>query len=124
MVLRVGSRYGADGSPNFAYYGVKLGGMVALGIAGARFLPGRMKGVAVRATEGALTVGAYEMMRLMLPANIALGYYSNAAISRGTPVSRNLGAYSGRRLAGLGTSSGSSASGSGLEARIGENTIR
>lgn len=109
-VTSIGSRYDATGKPNLAYYGVKLGMTTLLGIAGAHFLPGKMKGYATKAATGALTVGAYEIMRLMLPAGIALGYYSASPVQSGGPVNptgaRNtrLGAYTGRRLSGMGAS--------------------
>lgn len=133
LVAKVGTRYGADGAPNLAYYGVKLGMMTALGIAGSRFLPAKMRSYAAKATEGALTVGAYEMLRLMLPANIALGYYSAAPVVTGSAINptgarrSSLGAYTGRRaLAGMGGTYHGSAMNAdmGTEGRVGEAAVR
>lgn len=129
MVAKVGSRYGTDGAVNPAYYGVKLGLATALGIGATMFLPGKMKGYAAKATEGALTVGAYEIFRLMLPANIALGYYSPARVAGSgvpSPAGR-MGAYTGRRLAGYGAGSAQSFPAfiaRPSDARVGEAPVR
>lgn len=71
------SRFTAEtGGVNFGYYGVKAGIALALGIAGSRLLPGRMKSLAARGAEGALTVQAYELARSLMPAGVVLGYMS------------------------------------------------
>lgn len=117
----IGSRYSDTGGANFMYYGAKLGLAVAIGVAGAKFLPGSLKRHAAQATEGALTVGAYEIIRLMMPASVALaaytarpsmgrlgrlGYMNPAAVAANpaerTLNARNLSAYTGaRRLSGM-----------------------
>lgn len=126
LVARVGSRYGANGGPNWSYYAAKVPLAIALGVGGSMFLPGRMKGYAAQAAEGALTVAAYEILRLTLPANITMGYYNSArVVSGGVPQSR-LAAYTNRRLAGMGGGSpaGSLATTPGSrETRVGEGQI-
>lgn len=133
-IAAIGSRYSTDGNPNLAYYGTKLGLFTVGGILATNFLPARFKGFAAQAVEGAVTVGAYEMLRLMMPANVALGYYTSAQVLPGAgvnPQRRNLGAYvSSRRLAGL-ASSGSSAAADRFasirpskETRVGEGGVQ
>lgn len=122
------SRFSADGSPNFGYYGVKLALAIGLGLLGTQFLPGRFRKFAATGTAGALTVSAYELSRSMLPADLVLGYMTpgrNAGMARygrmGAYLKRpGMGAY---LPTGAVTPSGAMAYGAN-ETRIGEGTIQ
>jgi hypothetical protein len=126
LIDKLGSRYSATGGPNWMYYAAKVPLAIALGVGGSAFLPGRLKSYAAQGAEGALTVAAYEILRLTMPAAITMGYYSSAAIvSGGVPQSR-LAAYTARRLAGIGSGPSGSlnpASFTGREMRVGEGSI-
>lgn len=75
------ARYNAAGGINPMYYVAKGGLALAVGILGAKFLPGKMKGIAAKAAEGSLTVQGYEVLRAMVPASVMLGFYSPARIT-------------------------------------------
>lgn len=128
VVAKIGTRYGENGFPNPLYYGAKLALITGLGVAGAKFAPGRMKGMVVRGVEGAYAVAAYEMLRLSLPAGVALGAYANSArVVTGSGVNPNaarsgMGAYA--RLAGLGAQRGTMPAIRSTETRIGEGAVR
>lgn len=69
-----------DGSANWAYVGTKTALALALGLFGRR-IPVAGPYVSQMA-EGALTVMAYQIMRPMVPATIALGYFNPAPTMR------------------------------------------
>lgn len=120
------SRFSADGSINFGYYGVKLGIAIGLGFLGTQFLPGRLRKFAATGTAGALTVSAYELSRSMLPADLVLGYLTpgrNAGVARygrmGAYLKRpGMGAYLPNAQVPQGVMA------YGNETRIGEGTIQ
>jgi len=75
------SRYNAAGGINWLYYASKAALAIGLGVAGQRLLPGRMKTLAARGAEGSLTVQAYEIMRVVIPADVVnMGYYNPARV--------------------------------------------
>lgn len=80
----------ADGSPNYGYYGVKAGLAIALGTIGKRFIPAP---IADRMAEGALTVLAYQFMRPLVPAGLALGNFNPAPTMRRVAGVNRVGAY-------------------------------
>jgi hypothetical protein len=75
------SRYDDAGNTNWLYYLTKGTIAVGLGVAGATFLPGRMRGWAARGTVGALTVMAYELGRSFVPPALTMGYYNPARVA-------------------------------------------
>jgi hypothetical protein len=128
LIDQLGSRYSASGGPNWMYYAAKVPLAIALGVTGSMFLPGKMKGYAAQGAEGALTVAAYEILRLTMPASITMGYYSSAAVVSGGVSQSRLAAYTARKLAGLGTSASGSGSlnppsFTGRDIRVGEGNI-
>lgn len=138
LAPKIASRYSESGGVNLAYYGAKLGLVTALGVLASRFAPGGMRGYVARGVEGAYTVSAYEIIRLMMPANVALaayasrgrrgvGYNNPARVLPSGANSRGVGAYASRRLAGLGSSSGAGSLSRNLsygDARIGEAPVQ
>jgi hypothetical protein len=129
------ARYDAAGNMNYGYYLTKAGLAVALGIVGARFAPGRLKGIAARMTEGSLTVQGYDLLRSMLPASLTLGYYNPAAMAdAGSGLSRvsrlarlnrgGVGKYVSLGRMGASFPAGSAFSGSSAEPRTGEGRVQ
>lgn len=132
LAQKIASRYGADGGVNFMYYAAKMGLAVGLGVAGSQFLPPKLRGYAAKGAEGALTVGAYEIMRLSMPVALSsrMGWYSTGRVAAGgSGIAQNrLSAYVGsRRLSGMGSSlpAGSAFSGpvNRADVRVGEGSI-
>jgi len=126
-------RYGADGSVNWGYHATKAALAVGLGVVGARFLPGRAKGLAARAAVGSLTVQAYDLGKSMLPAELTMGYYNPARVAglkrlaaRGVGRVGRMGAYLPAR--GMGRMAASFPNGSmqydyAIDSRVGEQPI-
>lgn len=75
------SRYNADGTMNWGYYGAKAALAVGLAVIGQRALPGALGKFANRAAEGALLVMAYEILRSNVPASWTLGYFNPATVT-------------------------------------------
>jgi hypothetical protein len=128
------ARYNAQGGMNVPYYGVKLGLALGVGILGAQFLPGRMKGMAAKFAEGSLVVQGYEILRSFVPPSILLGYYNPATVASLDAARRGGGgrlrAYLPRTsaLGRLGASFGAGSANYGLgfdtrEDRIGEGQV-
>jgi hypothetical protein len=128
------ARYNAQGGMNVPYYGVKLGLALGVGILGAQFLPGRMKGMAAKLAEGSLVVQGYEILRSFVPPSILLGYYNPAVVASQDQLNamrnRRMGAYLPRRSAmgrlGASFGAGSAMYGTGFdtrEDRIGEGQV-
>jgi len=83
------SKVNADGSVNFLHYGAKAAMAVGIGIFGRRILPGALP---AKIADGILTVSAYELVKSMLPASLAVagvgrtgrvGYMNPARVLRG-----------------------------------------
>lgn len=82
------ARYNAQGGMNVPYYGVKIGLALGVGILGAQFLPGRMKGIAAKLAEGSLVVQGYEILRSFVPPALLLGYYNPATVTGAESLAR------------------------------------
>lgn len=121
-------RYNAQGGMNAGYYIAKSALAIFLGVAGAKVLPGKLKSVAAKMTEGSLTVQAYEILRAMVPASVMLGYYNPARVTAGAGFlgKGRMGAYLPRARA-MGRLGASFPAGSmqnvGAETRIGEGNV-
>lgn len=91
----------ADGTTNWLYFAAKAGLAVGLGTGGRRILPPQ---IAARMGEGALTVLAYQIMRGLVPAGVALGniqaYFNPAPTVRPTALAGS--GKGGQSLAGSG----------------------
>lgn len=79
------SRTNTDGSINWAYYGTKAAISVGMGVAAARLGGGRFGAFGKQAALGAITVQGYELLRMVLPADlVTLGYYNPGRIATGS----------------------------------------
>jgi hypothetical protein len=138
LPVNLTSRYNADGSINPAYYATKAALAFALGMVGAKVLPGRMKGYAAQGAVGAFTVMGYEVLRNILPPSITLGAYLNPArvvsggmgrVGRVGRVGGRMGAYLTRQnvqgVRGFGASfgAGSAHPAGSADVRVGEGAI-
>lgn len=134
LPVSASSRYTADGKMNPTYYGAKLGLALAVGVVGARFAPGRMRGIVARGVEGSLTVQGYDILRSMLPPAM-LGFYNPGRVTGGNMAGMRgrvgrIGAYvNARPLGRLAASfpAGSAFSGKGVslsDVRVGEGAMQ
>lgn len=57
----------ADGTPNFKNAAVKAAVSVGIGYFGARYLPASMRGLALKAATGALSIQAYNLIKGSIP---------------------------------------------------------
>lgn len=76
------------GNVQYGYFGAKAALAIALGTYGGKIMPGA---IAEKMGEGALTVLAYQFLRPMVPAGLALGYFNPAPTMR--PQVGRAGAY-------------------------------
>lgn len=67
------------GNVQYGYFGAKAALAIALGTYGGKIMPGA---IAEKMGEGALTVLAYQFLRPMVPAGLALGYFNPAPTMR------------------------------------------